>query len=58
MAALTEYLHAAMRQADYERLDDGNWYAHIEGLPGLWASAMTEEDTATIFFPRWKIGST
>ena len=45
MAALTEYLHAAMRHADYERLEDGNWYAHIPGLPGLWASAKTVEDT-------------
>jgi predicted RNase H-like HicB family nuclease len=45
MAALTEYLHAAMRHAEYERLDDGDWYAHIPGLPGLWASAKTVEDT-------------
>jgi predicted RNase H-like HicB family nuclease len=45
MAALTEYLHAAMRHAEYERLDDGDWYAHIKGLPGLWASAKTVEDT-------------
>jgi predicted RNase H-like HicB family nuclease len=45
VAALTEYLHAAMRHAEYERLEDGDWYAHIEGLPGLWASAKTVEDT-------------
>jgi predicted RNase H-like HicB family nuclease len=34
-----------MRNALYERLDDGDWYAHIPGLPGLWASAKTVEDT-------------
>ncbi len=36
-----------MRNALYERLDDGDWYAHIPGLPGLWASAKTVEDTRT-----------
>jgi predicted RNase H-like HicB family nuclease len=45
MARLTEYLHAAMRHAEYERLEEGGWYAHIPGLPGLWASAGTVEDT-------------
>jgi predicted RNase H-like HicB family nuclease len=34
-----------MRHAEYERLEDGNWYARIPGLPGLWASAKTVEDT-------------
>jgi predicted RNase H-like HicB family nuclease len=34
-----------MRNAEYERLDGGDWYAHILGLPGLWASAKTVEDT-------------
>ncbi len=50
MATLTEYLHAAMRHAEYERLDDGNWYAHIPGLDGLWASAKTVEDTRNDLF--------
>ena len=45
MAVLTEYLQAAMRHAEYERLDDGDWYAHIPGLAGLWASGKTVEDT-------------
>ena len=42
---LTDYLNAAMRHAEYERLEDGAWYAHIPGLPGLWASAANLEDT-------------
>ncbi len=42
---LTEYLHAAMRHAEYERMEDGSWYSHIPGLPGLWSSAETVEDT-------------
>ncbi len=45
MASLSEYQHAAMRNAEYERLDNGDWYAHIPGLAGLWASAKTVEDT-------------
>jgi predicted RNase H-like HicB family nuclease len=44
-ASLTEYQRAAMSNAEYERLDDGHWYAHIPGLPGRWASAKTVEDT-------------
>jgi len=50
MAALSEYLHAAMRHAEYERLDDGDWYARIAGLAGLWASAKTVEDTRNDLF--------
>jgi predicted RNase H-like HicB family nuclease len=40
-----EYLREAMRRADYERLETGDWYAHIPGLQGLWASGPTVEDT-------------
>jgi predicted RNase H-like HicB family nuclease len=50
VAALTEYLRAAMRHAEYERLEEGDWYAHIPGLPGLWASAKTVEDTRNDLF--------
>ena len=45
MASLTEYQRAAMRNARYEELEEGGWYAHIPGLPGLWASSQTVEDT-------------
>lgn len=45
MASLAGYQRAAMRNAEYERLDDGDWYAHIPGLSGPWASAKTVEDT-------------
>jgi predicted RNase H-like HicB family nuclease len=45
VASLTEYQRAAMRNALYEQLEEGGWYAHIPGLPGLWASAPTVEDT-------------
>lgn len=42
---LTEYIDAAMRHADFERLDDGTVYAHIPGLPGVYANAEGEAAT-------------
>jgi predicted RNase H-like HicB family nuclease len=45
VSASVDYLNAAMRHAEYEHLEDGSWYAHIPGLPGLWASAANVEDT-------------
>ena len=39
-----------MRHAEYERLEEGSWYAHIPGLPGLWSSADTVEDTRNDLF--------
>lgn len=42
---LTQYLDAAMRHAEYERLPDDTWYGHIAGFPGLWASEPTREET-------------
>jgi len=32
-----DYLQAAVRHAEYERLDDGSCYAHIPDVPGLWS---------------------
>ncbi len=37
--ALSSYIKAAMRQAEFEALPDGNIYGHIEGFEGVWASA-------------------
>jgi predicted RNase H-like HicB family nuclease len=42
---LTAYIQAAMRHATYERLpEDGIYYGEIPELPGVWASAPSEED--------------
>jgi len=39
------YMNAAMRRAQYERLDgSGGWYAHIPSFEGLWASGPTIEE--------------
>lgn len=45
MASFLEYLHAAMRLAQYERLDEsGTWFAYIPGFEGLWATGPTIEE--------------
>ena len=40
---LTSYIQAAMRRATYERLDNGQFYAEILGLDGVFATAPTLE---------------
>jgi predicted RNase H-like HicB family nuclease len=46
MATYLEYMDAAMRRAEYELTEEeGEWYAHIPGLKGLWATGGTIEDT-------------
>jgi len=44
VATILEYMTAAMRHAEYERLDTGEWYAHIPGCEGLWVTGATLED--------------
>src|ERR1035437_4098080 len=40
----SEYLHAAMRHAKYEIVeDDESFYGHIEAFPGAWANEKTLE---------------
>ena len=41
---LTSYIHAALRRAKYEIIEDGQYYGEIPGLDGVWASAGTLED--------------
>jgi predicted RNase H-like HicB family nuclease len=41
---LTEYISAAMHQATYELLPEGEgYYGEIAALPGVWANAPTLE---------------
>jgi len=44
MATYLEYMQAAMKHAEYEQMEDGEWYVSIPGLKGLWATAATKED--------------
>ena len=36
---LTDYIDAAMRRAEYEKLDDNTYYGEISGIQGVYASA-------------------
>jgi len=40
---LINYVEAAMRQATYQLLEDGTFYAEIPGLQGVYANAETLE---------------
>jgi predicted RNase H-like HicB family nuclease len=44
MATYLEYLNAAMRKAQYERMENGEYFGSIAGFDGLWASGPTRED--------------
>ncbi|MGH7949513.1 MAG: type II toxin-antitoxin system HicB family antitoxin [Candidatus Binataceae bacterium] len=44
MASFLEYLDEAMRRAQYERMDSGEYFTSIPGFEGLWASGATIED--------------
>jgi predicted RNase H-like HicB family nuclease len=43
MATYPEYMQAAMNHAEYEQMEDGDWFASIPGLSGLWATGETKE---------------
>ena len=40
---LIEYIHAALRKANYKTLEDGTWFADIPGFQGAWANGNTVE---------------
>ena len=35
---LTEYINAALKRAEYKKLEDGSWFAEIPGFQGVWAN--------------------
>lgn len=41
---LTEYIHAALKKADYKKLEDDSWFAEIPGFQGVWANGKTVEE--------------
>jgi predicted RNase H-like HicB family nuclease len=42
---MADYIEAAMREARYEVLEDGTWYAEIPELKGVWSDAETREQS-------------
>lgn len=39
-----------MNHANFEKMEDGDWYASIPGLNGLWATGATKEDATKDLF--------
>ena len=40
---LIRYVQAALKYAEYKKLDNGTWFAEIPGFDGVWANASTVE---------------
>jgi len=40
---LSEYIHKALEIALYKQLDNGTWFAEIQGFQGVWANADSVE---------------
>ena len=41
---LSEYIHAALRRANYKKFEDGTWFAEIPEFEGVWANSANVED--------------
>jgi len=40
---LLDYIHAALRHAEFERMEDGRYFGTIPQCPGLWADGDTKD---------------
>lgn len=41
---LVEYIQAVIGNAEYKKLEDGNWFAEIPGFEGVWANGKSVEE--------------
>ncbi|HPA45106.1 MAG TPA: type II toxin-antitoxin system HicB family antitoxin [bacterium] len=41
---IQDYLNAALKEAKYKTLDNGEWFAEIPGFQGVWANGRTVEE--------------
>jgi len=46
MVSRIEYMNAAMAKAEYELMEDGQFFATIPGFDGLWAVGQTQDEAA------------
>jgi predicted RNase H-like HicB family nuclease len=44
MATYLQYLDAALKRANYEKMDDGRYFASIAGFDGLWVVSATLDE--------------
>ncbi len=45
---ITDYISAAMRSAEYEIMEDGEYYGEIPDFQGVWASARSLDECREI----------
>ena len=45
MDAIEVYSRLAARRAEFERLEDGRWFARIPGFRGLWADGDSQDES-------------
>jgi predicted RNase H-like HicB family nuclease len=50
VATIIQYIEAAMREASYEKMEDGTWFASIPKFDGLWATGATVEEARKDLF--------
>jgi len=48
MPILSDFVSAAMREARYKLLEDGNYFGEIPGCPGVWACEATLEECRSV----------
>lgn len=41
---LRNYIEAAIKKAEYKKLEDDSWFGEIPGFQGVWANAFTIEE--------------
>ena len=41
---LLQYIQKALSKAQYKLLEDGTWFAEIQGFQGVWSNAATVEE--------------
>jgi predicted RNase H-like HicB family nuclease len=44
---LNDYIKAALKRAEYKRLEDGSWFAEIRDFEGVWANGKSVEECRT-----------
>ena len=46
---LLQYIEAAIKQAEYKKLENNTWFGEIPGFQGVWANASSVENCRSEF---------
>lgn len=41
---LLDYIQKSLEKAEYKKLEDGSWFAEIQGFQGVWANGNNVEE--------------